>query len=104
PAIRRAIGLVSPELAASSGVEVLDDYADLSRLDPSDAAIATLWTTVYYLLRDNQAREKFYFVQDHESRFYPAGSTSALVDASWGFGFKGLCNTVTLRDLYVARG
>lgn len=103
-AIQRSIAAVSGELASSSTVQVLDDYAALSRLEPSDAAIATLWTTAYYLLRYKQAREKFYFLQDHEALFYPAGSTSALVDATWNFGFKGLCNTVTLRNLYVQRG
>jgi glycosyltransferase involved in cell wall biosynthesis len=103
-AIQRRIARVSPDLAASSTVESIDSYAGLSRLAPAEAVIATLWTTAYFALRFNKAREKFYFLQDQESLFYPAGTTSALADATWGFGFKGICNTVTLRDLYVQRG
>ena len=103
-AIKRRIARVSPELAASSTVESIDSYAGLSRLKPAEAAIATLWTTAYFALRFNKAREKFYFLQDQEALFYPAGTTSALADATWGFGFKGICNAVTLRDLYVERG
>ncbi len=102
--ILRRIARVSPELAASSTVQSIDSYAGLAKLEPAEAAIATLWTTAYFALRFNKARDKFYFLQDQESLFYPAGSTSALADATWGFGFKGICNTVTLRDLYVERG
>jgi cellulose synthase/poly-beta-1,6-N-acetylglucosamine synthase-like glycosyltransferase/glycosyltransferase involved in cell wall biosynthesis len=102
--IMARIAIASSELAASSKVEVLNKYGGLSSLGSSDAAIATLWTTAYYVLRYNKAREKFYFLQDDESLFYPAGSSSTLAGATWGFGFKGLCNTVTMRDLYAGRG
>jgi glycosyltransferase involved in cell wall biosynthesis len=50
------------------------------------------------------ARRKFYFMQDYESRFYPAGSISALVEATYRFGFSALCNTVSLRDIYTKIG
>jgi O-antigen biosynthesis protein len=76
----------------------------LNDLPASDAAVATLWTTAYSLLKFRKTRRKFYFIQDHEPLFYPAGSTSALVEATYGFGFVGICNTVSLRDLYVAQG
>jgi cellulose synthase/poly-beta-1,6-N-acetylglucosamine synthase-like glycosyltransferase/glycosyltransferase involved in cell wall biosynthesis len=102
--IASRIALASSELASSSTIEVLSNYGGLSRLAPSDAAIATLWTTAYYALRYNNVREKFYFLQDDESLFYPAGSTSTLAGATWGFGFKGLCNTITMRDLYAGHG
>jgi glycosyltransferase involved in cell wall biosynthesis/SAM-dependent methyltransferase len=102
--IKGRIAVASPELAASSAVEVLNNYGGISRLEPSDAAIATLWSTAYYVLRYNNAGQKFYMLQDDESLFYPAGSTSSLVNATWEFGFKGICNTVTMRDLYAGRG
>ena len=33
-------------------------------------------------------------------RFYPAGSISAMVEATYHFGFTAICNTVSLRDIY----
>lgn len=102
--IEKRIALVSPELASASAIHVIDSYTALANLETTDVAIATLWNTAYYVLRYNQARQKVLFIQDHESLFYPAGSTSALADATWGFGFRAICNTVTLRDLYTARG
>ena len=41
-----------------------------SDLPPCDAAIATLWSSAYPILRMRQARAKFYFVQDNEPQFY----------------------------------
>ena len=102
--IRSRVRLAFPEVASHSGFVALRDYAQLSQVPASDAAIATLWTTAYVLLRFDRTRRKFYFVQDYEPLFYPAGSTSALVDATYGFGFDGVCNTVALRDLYLRRG
>jgi glycosyltransferase involved in cell wall biosynthesis len=43
-------------------------------------------------------------MQDYESRFYPAGSVSGLVEASYRFGFAAICNTVSLRDIYTRMG
>jgi O-antigen biosynthesis protein len=63
-----------------------------------------LWTTAYALLDFKKARRKFYFMQDDEALFYPAGSTSALVEATYGFGFHAICNTVSLLRRYEARG
>ena len=79
-------------------------YSQLPSLPACDAAIATLWTTAYSVLRMQNARRKFYFMQDYESRFYPAGSISALVEATYRFGFNAICNTVSLRDIYTKLG
>jgi glycosyltransferase involved in cell wall biosynthesis len=73
---------------------------DLSSLRPTDAAIATLWSTAYFLLRFNETKRKFYFIQDYEPLFYPAGSTYAQVEASLRFGFYGIANTPTIRKIY----
>jgi glycosyltransferase involved in cell wall biosynthesis len=43
-------------------------------------------------------------MQDYEPLFYPAGSTGALVESTYRFGFHGICNTAPLRDLYVSHG
>jgi O-antigen biosynthesis protein len=88
-----------PNLAGVSITRVNSD--ELARgLEPSDAAIATLWNTAYYVLKYNATRRKFLFMQDHESLFYPAGSTSAQVDAACRFGFYGLVNTPSLKGIY----
>lgn len=97
------IGAAFPSLADSE-VRVLDSESHLNDLPSSDAAIATLWTTAYWLLKFRNTQRKYYFIQDYEPLFYPAGSTSALVEATYGFGFTGICNTISLRDIYVGQG
>ena len=102
--IRSAIRAAFPALAADCSVVEFTGYSQLPSLASCDAAIATLWTTAYSVLHMQNARRKFYFMQDYESRFYPAGSISALVEATYHFGFSAICNTVSLRDLYVQGG
>jgi glycosyltransferase involved in cell wall biosynthesis len=74
--------------------------AGLAGLAKTDASIATLWSTAYPALKFNQVRRKFYFIQDFEPLFYPAGSTQAQVEATYDFGFDGLCNTLPLAQIY----
>ncbi len=71
---------------------------------PVDAAVCTLWTTAYPLLRFGGARRKFYFVQDWEPDFYPAGAVSCLAEATYRFGYHALCNTPSLAESYVRLG
>lgn len=66
----------------------------------ADAAVASLWNTAYYLFHYNQTRRKFYFVQDYEPLFYPAGSGSALIENTYRMGFYGLANTPSLKKIY----
>jgi glycosyltransferase involved in cell wall biosynthesis/GT2 family glycosyltransferase len=98
------IARVSEGLAQTSNIRVISEYGALDTLEPSDASMATLWTTAYYLLRYNNTGRKFYFLQDYEPLFYPAGSTGALVESTYRFGFYGICNTAPLRDLYMHHG
>jgi glycosyltransferase involved in cell wall biosynthesis/GT2 family glycosyltransferase len=102
--IRSTIRSAFPALADDCGLFELTKYSQLPSLPACDAAISTLWTTAYSILQMSQARRKFYFMQDYESRFYPAGSISALVDASYRFGFSAICNTISLRDIYTGLG
>lgn len=76
----------------------------LSKLRECDAAIATLWTSAYPLLRFDRTKAKLYFVQDFEPQFYPAGSASALAEETYRFGFPGIVNTPGLADAYRAYG
>jgi glycosyltransferase involved in cell wall biosynthesis len=104
--LRGAISLAFPELAAGAKVSVLKPNEDVNALGlgPLHAAICTLWTTAYPLLKLRNVAEKFYFVQDYEPLFYPAGTTAALAEATYRFGFKGICNTEPLATLYRSHG
>ena len=99
----RRITAAFPALSKAD-VRVIESDAQMDDLPASDAAISTLWTTAYSLLKFRHARRKFYFIQDFEPLFYPAGSTSALVEATYQFGFTGICNTISLKNIYAAQG
>ena len=73
-------------------------------LAPCDAAIVTLWSSAYPVLRIRRARAKFYFVQDNEPMFYAAGSGSALAEETYRFGLPGIVNTPGLADVYRSYG
>ncbi len=71
---------------------------------PADAAIATLWSSAFSVLRLRNVRSKFYFVQDNEQQFYPAGAASAMVEETYRFGLPGIVNTPGLADVYRSYG
>lgn len=72
----------------------------ISNIPYADAAIATRWDTAYPLLKFNRTKAKFYFVQDFEPLFYPAGVEYALAEATYRFGFYGIVSTPGLCDVY----
>jgi glycosyltransferase involved in cell wall biosynthesis len=79
---------------------ILKSEVELTSLPETDVGICTLWTTAYYLLKFNKTKRKFYFIQDFEPLFYPAGSTSAQVEETYRFGFYGIANTISLKKIY----
>jgi O-antigen biosynthesis protein len=83
-----------------SGVYAINSFSDIDALPYADAGICTLWTTAYYLLRFNNTKRKFYFIQDYEPLFYPAGSTYGQSETTYKFGFYGITNTLGLRKIY----
>ncbi|TPJ77784.1 glycosyltransferase [Mesorhizobium sp. B2-6-2] len=56
-----------------------------------DALIATDRFTCYPVNAMSGFARKFYFVQDYETLFYPAGSEGLLTDATYTFDFDCLC-------------
>ena len=102
-AVQREVSSAFPTLAQSS-FYVINHHKRANELPPTDVAICSLWTTAYANLEFNRTRRKLYFMQDDEALFYPASSTSALVEATYQFGFYGLCNTVSLLRRYQACG
>jgi len=97
--LRGKIAAAFPGLAQAI-VMPLDSAEAIQLIPPADYSFATLWTTAYVLQKVRNTGLKFYFIQDWEPLFYPAGSTSAQVDLTYDFGFYGIANTRTLRRLY----
>jgi O-antigen biosynthesis protein len=93
------IGEAFPNLAHEP-VHRISRIEKVADLDYTDAAVATLWNTAYYLLKYNKTRRKFYFIQDYEPLFYPAGSIYGQVEASYRFGFYAIANTPTIKEIY----
>jgi glycosyltransferase involved in cell wall biosynthesis len=88
-----------PQLASSRAI-VHHPLENLAMLPATDVCIATHWSTAFSALRYNQTKRKCYFIQDFEPMFFPAGSTSAQVEATYRFGFYGITNTRTLKQIY----
>jgi O-antigen biosynthesis protein len=97
--IARLIAQAFPNLSGTF-VRRIQTYEQLGQVPGTDAAIATLWNTAYFLLRFNSTKRKFYFLQDYEPIFYPAGSTYAQVEATYQFGFYGIANTPSIKKIY----
>jgi glycosyltransferase involved in cell wall biosynthesis len=101
--IARKIGAAFPALA---GCEVTQWQRSRTSGEPfahlrdADIAIATFWTSAYPVLKFNRCRAKFFFVQDFEPAFYPAGSGWVLAEETWHFGFPGIVNTPGLAEVY----
>ncbi|MCP4902315.1 MAG: glycosyltransferase family 4 protein [bacterium] len=79
-------------------IEVADD-SDPKDLPESDIAFCTLWTSAYLLVKYNKCKGKFYFAQDYEPSFYRAGTTSALIEQTYRFGFFAITNTVGVAEM-----
>lgn len=94
-ALKEKVGKKFPALADS--VYGLAD-SDPEKLPESDIGIATYWPSAYLLLRARGTAAKFYFVQDFEPSFYPAGSVYGLVEATYRMGYWGIANTPGLGD------
>jgi glycosyltransferase involved in cell wall biosynthesis len=56
----------------------------------SDALVATLWKTAYVARTLGNTARKFYFVQDLEYLFYPAGSLGEFAKQTYRWGFSGI--------------
>lgn len=52
-----------------------------------DAAVASGWQTAHVLARATSPMHRLYLVQDYEPFFYPRGSTYALAEDTYRFGF-----------------
>jgi glycosyltransferase involved in cell wall biosynthesis len=87
-------------LLAEAEVIILNSTQAIIDIPPSDYSVATLWTTAYVLLGVQNTGIKFYMIQDFEPAFYPAGSTYAQAELTYRFGFYGIANTQSLKEIY----
>lgn len=93
------IALAFPALTQAE-VIVLNTTEAIINIPSADYSVATLWTTAYVLLGVQNTGYKFYMIQDFEPAFYPAGSTYAQAELSYRFGFYGIANTQSLKEIY----
>jgi glycosyltransferase involved in cell wall biosynthesis len=70
-------------------------------LPPSEAAFCTLWTTAFLLLRYNNTKRKFYFMQDYEPMFYAGGDLYMIIEQTYRFGFSAIANTPGVGTKYL---
>ncbi len=78
----------------------IDVLVDTPHIPYADISIATFWATAYPLLKFNNTKGKYYFIQDYEPLFYPAGSYYGLAEATYRFGFIGITNGPALTQIY----
>jgi len=91
--VKAAVVRAFPSLAAAEIIVFNQEAHRIEDLPPSDVAFCTFWVSAYVLLRYNQTGRKYYFIQDYEPAFYPAGSMYALAQSTYRFGFEGIVNT-----------
>lgn len=83
-----------PELSKYDITVFSDDKLEsIDKLPASDISFCTMWVSAYFLLRYNKTKRKYYFIQDYEPFFYVAGSTFAMAESTYRFGFRGIVNT-----------
>ncbi|MFZ4547054.1 MAG: glycosyltransferase [Bacteroidales bacterium] len=97
--LKKSVTTLFPLLSDSIFMKLPADD-ELDTIPSSDYSFATLWTTAYTLLKVRNTGVKFYFIQDFEPIFYPAGSAHALAELTYRFGFIGVTNTLPIRHKY----
>ncbi len=91
--LKKQIGENFPNLTRYEIVIHDINHQDVNELPAADISFCSFWTSAYLLLKFNNTKRKYYFIQDYEPLFYPGGSTYALAESTYRFGFKGLVNT-----------
>ena len=87
---------IYPDLAGS--FQVLKSRSELSQLRECDLAIATFWSSAYFVIEYQRALARAYFVQDFEPQFYPASTYYGLAEQTYNLGLFGLFNSQGLHD------
>jgi glycosyltransferase involved in cell wall biosynthesis len=59
-------------------------------MEDAHAVVATSWPTAYPVFNSRCAGKRFYFIQDFEPDFHPAGSVRFLAESTYRMGFHGI--------------
>ena len=86
-AVRAIMGDSYPKLKATGSMKWLDHTDDM---EAADGIFATSWETAYPVFNTKISAKRFYFVQDFEPYFYPAGSFRSFAENTYRFGFFGI--------------
>lgn len=78
--------------------ENYDDFPEV------DIAFCNWWITAYPLVKFNKCKQKYYLIQDYEPLFRIAGTTFALTEETYKFGFIGIANSPALSQIYQSYG
>ncbi len=73
----------------------------IDELPYTDAGVATRCDTAYSLLKFNNTKSKFYFIQDDERLLYQDKAQRDLAEATYRFGFTGITNAECLKEMYI---
>jgi O-antigen biosynthesis protein len=98
------MGAAFPALREASVTTARPGDRASTHLPPCGAAVATTWPSAFPLTRYRRARAKFFFVQDYEPAFFPAGAASSVLMEAARLGLPGIVNTPGLADVYRAHG
>lgn len=86
-AVKAIMGDSYAELKATKDMAWLDNPDDMKA---ADGIFATSWETAYPVFNAKLAARRFYFVQDFEPYFYPAGSFHTFAENTYKLGFFGV--------------
>ncbi|MGC8622105.1 MAG: glycosyltransferase [Caldisphaera sp.] len=73
---------------------------DSGNIPACDIAFATTWISAYFVLHFPNAKARYYFIQDYEPLFYPAGSLFAVAEATYKFKFPAITYGTWLKNIY----
>ena len=85
-------GIAASKIRSYFGEIDAEVYFEGDLLPPARRAIATSWITAYYLRHyDAPDVSRFYFIQDYEPLFYPAGFDAVAAERTYEFGYGMIC-------------
>lgn len=98
----RSVHLINEILKSSNNQNKINIFMNtpVNDLPYADIGVATMWYTAYGLLKYNNTRGKFYFIQDDERLLYPASLEYSLAELTYRFGFTAITNAECLKEMY----
>ncbi|WJI16257.1 glycosyltransferase [Pseudoxanthomonas winnipegensis] len=84
--------LAKAKISRFFGVIAADVYFGEDELPPAQRIMATSWLTAHFAKHyQSPGVQRFYFIQDYEPLFYPAGFDAAAASETYLLGFKAIC-------------